>query len=83
MAVFVNLEAEDSDAPQDAKPQWHGPVDAVKPLPVTTASLSLLGERVTNSTNNAVGKQYEEAHEPATGEDLNRNSMTQALGCYP
>ncbi|KAL2138008.1 hypothetical protein VTI28DRAFT_7668 [Corynascus sepedonium] len=83
MAVFVNLEAEDSDAPQDAKPQWHGPVDAVKPLPVTTASSSLLGERVTNSTNNAVGKQYEEAHEPATGEDLNRNSMTQALGCYP
>ena len=82
MAVFVDLDEEDHEPPQDGKQPWNGPIDAVKPVPLTTASLGLPGSGGT-STSNAEGKQREEAHGPAVGESLNQNSMTQALGCYP
>ena len=81
MAVFVDLDEEDHEPPQDGKP-WNGPIDAVKPVPATTASLGLPGDGGT-SPSNAAGKQRGEAHGPAVGESLNQNSMTQALGCYP
>jgi hypothetical protein len=83
MAVFVDLGEEDNDPPQDGQPVWHGPVDAVKPVPVTAASSGFPVEDGAGSTSNAAGKQPEEAHGLAVGENLNRNSMTQALGCYP
>jgi hypothetical protein len=81
MAVFVDLDEEDNEPPQDGQP-WNGPIDAVKPVPVARASLGLSGSGGA-STSNAAGMQREEAHGPAVGESLNQNSMTQALGCYP
>ncbi|KAL2191947.1 hypothetical protein L209DRAFT_761532 [Thermothelomyces heterothallicus CBS 203.75] len=83
MAVFVNLESEDSGVSRDGKPQWPNPVDAVKQFPASTASSGPPAGSATSSADNAVGKQHEEAHEPAAGEDPNQNSMAQALGCYP
>ncbi|KAK4104656.1 hypothetical protein N658DRAFT_418362 [Parathielavia hyrcaniae] len=69
MAVFVDLGEE------DGRPVWHGPVDAVKPMPVTAAASNAIGEQKQ--------QRREEAQGRAVAENLNRNSMTQALGCYP
>ncbi|KAK4241415.1 hypothetical protein C8A03DRAFT_30391 [Achaetomium macrosporum] len=79
MAVFVDLGEEENDPQQNGHSLWNGRVDAVKPVPVTAASCSLPGDSSINTTD----KQREEAHGLAVRENLNRNSMTQALGCYP
>jgi hypothetical protein len=86
MAIFVDLGDEDNEPQQDGQPPlWNGLVDAnaVKPAPVTAATSSLPGNAGIGHIGHAVGNQREEAHGLAVGEDLNQNSMTQALGCYP
>jgi hypothetical protein len=89
MAIFVDLGDEDNEPQQDGQPPlWNGLVDAnaVKPAPVTAATSSLPGDGGNGGIGHighAVGNQREEAHGLAVGEDLNQNSMTQALGCYP
>jgi hypothetical protein len=82
MAVFVDLGEEENDPQQDGRPLWPSRVDAVKPMLVTAAVAggSLPGA---DSDINTPDKQREEAHGLAVRENLNRNSMTQALGCYP
>ncbi|KAK4127324.1 hypothetical protein N657DRAFT_677958 [Parathielavia appendiculata] len=86
MAVFVDLGEEDGEPPHNGQPVWHGLVDAVKPVPVTAAASSGFPvDGGAGDTRNITGKQqqHEEAQGRAVAENLNRNSMTQALGCYP
>jgi hypothetical protein len=71
MAVFVDLEDDDVDPPQqNGKPKWAGGGD-------------MSGARATKGHGGA-GKAPEEASSHlAVGENPNRNFTTQALGCYP
>jgi hypothetical protein len=68
MAVFVDLDEEENEPPQNGPSVWNGLVDPVKPMPAAAV---------------ATASAREEAHEPAATENPNRNSMTRALGCYP
>jgi len=82
MAVFVDLGEDDNESPQEGQPMWNGPIDALKPVPVSTAGLSFSSDGGIG-TGNATKKEGEEAHGLAPRENPNQNSMTQALGCYP
>ena len=73
MAVFVDLDDDDVDPPPQPglfKPIWNGTL---------------------NGHNNATAPSVlekdkddrKEAHEFAVRENLNQNSTTEALGCYP
>ncbi|KAK1760542.1 hypothetical protein QBC47DRAFT_367434 [Echria macrotheca] len=68
MAVFVDLDEEEDEKRQNGQL----PLDAVKAAAVTEVVAS-----------KGTGKDREEAHGLAVRDDPNRNSMTQALGCYP
>jgi hypothetical protein len=79
MAVFVDLEEDDIEPPQDGQPLWNGGLDAVK-----VAAVNANGGAASNASNgSSTGNQREEAHGLVVRENPNRNSMTQALGCYP
>ncbi|KAK0720787.1 hypothetical protein B0H67DRAFT_577323 [Lasiosphaeris hirsuta] len=81
MAVFVDLEDEDIEAPQDGKPpRWNVGIDAVKAAAVNEVAGGGANSGIVGS---ASGKQREEAHELVVRKNPNRNSMTKALGCYP
>lgn len=82
MAVFVDLGEDDNECPQEGQPVWNSPIDALKPVPVSAAGLSLPGDGGIGP-GNAMWKEREEAHGLAARENPNQNSMTQALGCYP
>jgi len=83
MAVFVDLEEEDVDPPLDVQQTaaWNGGIDAIKSR--TTAVDRNSGNIVGNGDNKQEVQGEEAAHGPAVRENPNRNSMTQALGCYP
>lgn len=85
MAIFVDLgeEENENESQQNGQQPWHGPVDAVKPVPMTAAGIHLPGDGSFGSPGHAADRQHKEACEPAARENPNRNSMTQALGCYP
>jgi hypothetical protein len=82
MAVFVDLGEDDNESTQEGQPTWNGPIDALKPVPVSAAGLGLPGDGGIGA-GNATWKECEEAHGRAARENPNQNSMTQALGCYP
>ncbi|KAJ4302289.1 hypothetical protein N0V88_002432 [Collariella sp. IMI 366227] len=81
MAVFVDLSEEDSEPPQNGfhgQSPWPSRIDAVHPAPIAASAGSSSGDGTSTA-----GKQREEAQELGIKENPNRNSMTQALGCYP
>ena len=72
MAVFVDLDDDDVDPPPQPglfKPIWNGDI----------------GHNATTTTAATEDKDTsrKEAHEIAVRENLNQNSTTEALGCYP
>jgi hypothetical protein len=83
MAIFVDLGEEDDESHQEGQQPWSGPIDAVKPVPVAAASIHLPGDSGFGIPGHAADRRHEHAHEPAARQNLNQNSMTQALGCYP
>lgn len=72
MVVFVDLDEDERDPPQleGGRLVWRGAPSDPPPPP----------EDVTGP---AARREEMEAHEPAVAEYPNRNSMTEALGCYP
>ncbi|KAK4229598.1 hypothetical protein QBC38DRAFT_97122 [Podospora fimiseda] len=70
MAIFVDLEEDGVvlDSPQNGQVRRNDGIDVVKPFAAALISDVQKGE---------------EAHEPEVRENPNRNSMTQAFGCYP
>ncbi|KAM7191883.1 hypothetical protein V8F20_009134 [Naviculisporaceae sp. PSN 640] len=89
MAVFVDLEDEDIEPPQNGQPpRWHGSGngidDAVKAAAKAAAvAASSSAERHGSKDNGAHNGSEEESQGPVVRENPNRNSMSQALGCYP
>ena len=74
MARFIELD--DDETPPDlpgAKPRWHG-------LGAGEA-FTQYGTAISGAPSDGTGR--EEAHELPVRENPNRNSMTEALGCYP
>ena len=79
MARFIELD--DDEPPQDlpgAKPLWHGAGAGAGAGAGETAP-----NRHGSSGATSNGTRREEAHELPVRENPNRNSMTEALGCYP
>ncbi|KAK3995128.1 hypothetical protein QBC44DRAFT_321260 [Cladorrhinum sp. PSN332] len=71
MAIFVDLEEEEViESPQEGQAGRNDGIDVVKPLAAALIT-------------DVVRQHGEEAHEPVVRENPNRNSMTQAFGCYP
>lgn len=75
MAVFVELDDDDVELPQQGgKPIWEG---------ILPSRLAASSETGTDPSQDEGHDR--EAHDAAVAEhpDINRNSMTEALGCYP
>ncbi|KAK3326355.1 hypothetical protein B0H66DRAFT_550738 [Apodospora peruviana] len=91
MAVFVDLDDEDIDPPQDGQPpRWNGTTkaidDAVKAAAKAAAAIrpNVVNGMLPNDVGSGIGSGSEEAPNGlAVRENPNWNSMTQALGCYP
>lgn len=89
MAVFVDLEDEDIEPPQNGQPpRWHGSGngidDAVKAAAKAAAvAVSSSADHHGTRGNGAHSGSEEEGQRLVVRENPNRNSMTQALGCYP
>lgn len=89
MAVFVDLGEEENDPPKDRLPEWKSRIVAINATAAPAANgggsigSSDGDQSQTGDGGNTTGKQREEAHELAVRENPNRNSTTQALGCYP
>ncbi|KAK3944078.1 hypothetical protein QBC46DRAFT_375260 [Diplogelasinospora grovesii] len=73
MAVFIDLEDDEIEPPNDAQPSCCNGIDAIKVSAIAANADEVIG----------MGEDREEAHELAVRENPNRNSMTEALGCYP
>jgi hypothetical protein len=78
MALFVDLDDDDVDATRGTyrgiKPVWNGNDQH------TPAATNGSHHEPASAPD---GHDREEAHESAVRENPNRNSMTEALGCYP
>jgi hypothetical protein len=74
MAVFVDLGEEENEPPQRGQPLLNGQAENGSGNDNKARSTSIGSD---------IGNRREEAHELAVKEIPNRNSMTQALGCYP
>lgn len=78
MAVFVDLEDDDVDLPQQGhngiKPVWSG-------MPPSEPSAARADKEEHRLVSPDTTDREEAAHEPAVQEDP--NSVTVALGCYP
>lgn len=89
MAVFVDLGEEETEPQQDGQTIWKSWVVAVSSASAPAPDGSGSPERSPNNHNHSQNdrtddsKQREEAHGLAVEENPNRNSTTQALGCYP
>ncbi|KXX76924.1 hypothetical protein MMYC01_208099 [Madurella mycetomatis] len=89
MAVFVDLGGEETEPPQDGQTVWKDWVAALSsacaPAPDGSGSPERSPSNHNHSQNDKTddSKQREEAHGLAVEENPNRNSTTQALGCYP
>lgn len=80
MAVFVDLGEDDDEPSQSGPALWNGLVDVAKPVLATSTSDGLQGGAGKVIQPDTAGRQREDATIAA---NLNRNSMTRALGCYP
>lgn len=86
MAVFVDLEDEDIEPPQNGQPpRWSADGNDMVKAAAKAAVVAAPSTGVGSEPNNGAYKhQEEEAQGPlAVRENPNRNSMTKALGCYP
>ncbi|AEO63468.1 256ac23a-9a33-4183-9ee1-fb480e5b72b6 [Thermothielavioides terrestris] len=83
MAVFVDLGDEDNVPSQNGSSLWNGQVDPTKSVQMAGPGGTAPGGGGTNAHTDTADNQPEQAHGLAVRENLNRNSMTQALGCYP
>jgi hypothetical protein len=75
MAVFVELDDDDVELPQQGdKPIWEGLLPS-----------RLAPSNGTDTDPSQDEGQDREAHDAAVAEhpDINRNPITEALGCYP
>ncbi|KAK3377890.1 hypothetical protein B0H63DRAFT_229184 [Podospora didyma] len=99
MAVFVDLEDEDVEPPQDVhQPHpliWNpAGIEGVKAVVISATAEAARGDDNGSTSNSIVAtaghrllvhplEHREEAHGLGVRENPNRNSLTQALGCYP
>ena len=86
MAVFVDLEDEDIEAPQNGQPpRWTANGSDMDDMVKAAAKAAVVAAPSTSEPNNGTYKHREEEAQgpPAVRENPNRNSMTKALGCYP
>lgn len=89
MAVFVDLEDEDIEPPHNGQPpRWNGNGNGIDDVvkaaaKAAAAAASSIADHLDGQETGAYKGLEEEGKRPVIRENPNRNSMTQALGCYP
>ena len=89
MAVFVDLEDEDIEPPQNGQPpRWNANGSDIDDIVKAAAKAAVVAAPSTASSSAHNDGTYKDREEEAQGpfavrENPNRNSMTKALGCYP
>ncbi len=93
MAVFVELDEDDVELPQDVPKGWLGNGKSPKKMqPTAVVVPASAGDekengRTHNSADGAAPEQHrsdsDKIDQPTEWENPNRNRMTEALGCYP
>jgi len=85
MARFVDLDEDDAETPhQGVKPVWDGLLP-IRPIALVSSARADRDHVARADAEGAKARHDGEAHEFAVTKvpNPNRNSMTEALGCYP
>ncbi|KAK3685840.1 hypothetical protein B0T22DRAFT_231943 [Podospora appendiculata] len=82
MAVFVDLDDDDVEPPQDVQPRWTGDAGGLEAA-VKVAAAHGIPIGVGSAKHLQCNEEDAAAHKMALRENPNWNAMTRALGCYP
>ncbi|KAK3327451.1 hypothetical protein B0T19DRAFT_163585 [Cercophora scortea] len=83
MAVFVDLDDDDVEPPQDVQPRWTGETGIREAAAVKVATAHGMPISIGAAKHPQRNEEEAAAHKMAQRENPNWNAMTKALGCYP